>query len=368
MLGEWYDSAMRFGRVDVLPCRGRVRGARGAAETWTERSGLLLRLVALDGRVGQGEASPLPGYSRDDIEAARSALGAVTFSALPELERGEEVRGYLARLRVATAEMPASARFAVETALLDLAGQERGVPLWALFDRGAGTPVPLSALAGGADADGVTAASKAVERGVRTVKVKIAGPNLGRQVEALARIRTVIGDVALRLDANRTFAAHSVRDEFAALCEVRPELVEEPVPTEALAGLPALPVPLALDETLQDGAAFTRLEPHLSRLGCVALVLKPMALGGFAACLELAERARARGLDVTLSHLFDGPVGLAAAAHLALAVASRSRATGLAAHGGLEAWPAVPLPFLEETSVVATSSPGLGLEPLRMPS
>lgn len=330
---------------------------------------MLLRLTTRDGHVGQGEASPLPRYSRDDFDGARSALDAVDWDAVPEAEPGESGRDHVARLAAFSGVLPPSAAFALETAVLDVVAQRRAVPLWALFGDAEPSRVPLSSLLGGADdLDVVAAASRAVARGVHTVKVKLTGPRLGPQLDTLGRLRDVLGARALRLDANGTFDAATAVAELDALRACNPELVEEPVPTASLPGLGALPVPIALDESLQDAAALAGLEPHLGRLRCVALVLKPMALGGFARCLALAARARVLGLDVTFSHLFDGPVGLAAAAHLALAVGSRSRASGLDAHGGLEAWPPVALPFLDTTSVMATSSPGLGLPALEVPA
>ena len=111
-----------------------------------------------------------------------------------------------------------------------------------------------------------------------------------------------------------------------------------------------------------------RLSPRLSSLGCIAVVLKPMALGGYQTCLRLAAEAKVLGLDVTVSHLFDGPVALAAAAHLALAVASRSRASGLDLHGALAAWPPVPVPLIGSTTVLAGDAPGLGLSAVPEPT
>ncbi len=356
---------MRLERVDVLTHRGAVRGVRGAVEAWTERAGLLLRLVTSDGRVGQGEASPLPRYSADGLDAARSSLEALEWNAIPQAESGESIRAYVARLGVLTAALPPSAAFAVETALLDLVGQERDCPLWALFGGSTPAPVPLSSLVGGADDDDApNAAAKSVGRGIGTVKVKIAGPHLGRQLGTLARIREAIGDGKLRLDANGTFASSTAFAEIETLAGLDVEFVEEPMAIEALLELQTLPIPIALDESLQPSGMFERLEPFLTRLGCAALVLKPAALGGFSRCLELAERGRFRSVEPTVSHLFDGPVALAAASHLALAVASRSLASGLDWHGGLSAWPEVALPFLRPAEIVPPSSPGLGLAPL----
>ncbi|HVW26602.1 MAG TPA: enolase C-terminal domain-like protein [Polyangiaceae bacterium] len=361
--------SVRFARIDVLRYGGRARGARGAVETWSERAGLLLRLATRDGRVGQGEASPLPRYSPDTLEAAERALKRTDFEALPVAAPGEAGAPYLERLAAATTALPPSAAFAVETALLDLLGQERGVPIWALIDGAREVPVPLCALIGGADdARVVPAALAAAARGAHTIKTKIAGPALGPELDVLARVRDSIGERPLRLDANRTFTGDTVATELERLVPLNPELVEEPAPPDALLSLPASKIPLALDESLQDPAAFDRFEPHLERLRCVALVLKPMALGGFSACLRLSRRAQAADLDVTLSHLFDGPVALAAAAHLAIAAGSRTRASGLDAHGGLDAWPRVPLPFLDSTRILAASRPGLGLDLLEEPA
>jgi o-succinylbenzoate synthase len=360
---------VRFSQIHISVCRGRVHGVRGAVETWSERAGVLLRLVTPEGRVGQGEASPLPRYSSDTLQSAQRALEALDFDALPAAEDGEAAQAYLGRLSSRTSSLPPSAAFAVETALLDLLGQRRNAPIWSLFDDARRAPVPLCAMVGGADDDGVvTAAHAAATRGAHTIKVKIAGPTLGAQLDTLARVRSAIEERHLRLDANQSFTPDTCATELERLVPLHPELVEEPVPVEALLSQPSSPVPLALDESLQEPSAFDRVAPHLGRLGCVALVLKPMALGGFSACLRLARRAHQSGLDTTLSHLFDGPVALAAAAHLAIAIGSRTRASGLAAHGGLDAWPRVPLPFLDSTTVMAVDGAGLGLLPLEEPA
>jgi o-succinylbenzoate synthase len=363
---------MRIERADVLTYRGAVTGARGAATAWTEREGLLLRLVGADGKVGQGEASPLPGYSRDTIEEARTALRAVDWASVAEYEPGESVMGWLGRIVTGTPLLGGAARFAAETALLDLLGQRLGQPLWTLLRRSGEEPdvraVPLCALVGGADDPrALPAVVAAVARGVHTVKLKIVGPSLDSQWETLAAARDAIAMTPLRLDANGTLSPATAREELSSLLPLRPEFVEEPVPTAALGALARSPVPIALDESLQEPGAWETFESRLAELHCVALVLKPMALGGVGACLDLGARAAARGLDVTVSHLFDGPIALAAAAHLALAMASRSRASGLDRHGGLGAWPTVNVPHIGPTTVLVGERPGLGVAPLPEP-
>lgn len=354
------ELSRQTGRLDVA-----AAGARGI---WRERSGLLLRLTDASGRVGRGEASPLPGYSPDRVDACEAALRALKPSTLAEL--GPDPAGLVARLaRASSVISPAlpAARHALETALLDLEAQRQGEPIWALLRRAcpAARGVPsLLALAQVLDADGDDAlletATAALGRGIRTLKLKLGRRPFEQEHALLTRLRREVGPaIELRMDVNGAWigaASHLER-----LAELRPELVEEGVPAPRLAELATSPVALAFDESLQDGAALDRIARSLGRARVAALVLKPMALGGVARCLELASWARARDIDVIVSHLYDGPVALAAAAHLALAVGSPERAAGLAPHSGLSAWPRLEVPFVTAAHVLCDATPGLGI-------
>jgi hypothetical protein len=75
--------------------------------------------------------------------------------------------------------------------------------------------------------------------------------------------------------------------------------------------------------------------------------------------MELARHARALSLGVVVSHSFDGPVALTAAAALALALPT-PMAQGLAPHPGLAAWPPIRLP-IAHAALHAWNTPGLGL-------
>ena len=49
---------------------------KGAARGTTERAGIVIEARTSDGLVGRGEASPLPGMSRETVDDARAALAA----------------------------------------------------------------------------------------------------------------------------------------------------------------------------------------------------------------------------------------------------------------------------------------------------
>lgn len=307
------------------------------AHEWSARAGLLFRIRDRAGRVGLGEASPLPGYSPDTIEYCIDVLHAVE---LPDEFDPSDIPTLAARV---PATAPA-ARFAVETALYDIAGKRRGAPVSALLSDRARAPVGLNATC-----SSVGAALDAYRRGIRAFKVKVGRPGaLEAEVGLLHALREHLGPgVALRADANRAWTVREATDALAALAPIGLEYVEEPVVAGAC--LDRAPVRLALDESLADG--------DWTIGSASVLVLKPMLLGGFHRCLELSRL----GVDVVVSHLVDGPIALAACAELALAIGGRM-ACGLDRHVGLSAWPLIEVPTITDSHIVPTDRPGLGIE------
>lgn len=137
------------------------------------------------------------------------------------------------------------------------------------------------------------------------------------------------------------------------------EFVEEPVSDGRWEKLPPVSVPLGADESLQ------RRQPdcvaELAERGVGVFVLKPMVLG-LSGALAIGTTARRLGLDVVVSHAFEGPIGFAASAALAFAVGSPGLASGLGPHPGLSAWPGLRPLALAGHHLAAPSGPGLGIE------
>lgn len=361
-------------RAEVVPGGGALaRPVSNAQSTWAERRGLILRLFDEQGAMGQGEASPLPDFSADNLESAGAALRKFAARSL-EFDLEQPALGLLAEVDDLMAKEQAAARFAVETALLDLVGQRRKKPLWfvlrSVMAEAAPVPerLPLCSLVDMAsEAHALRAGEAAIERGVRTLKLKVGRPGAAALELGIAlAVRGAFGPaVRLRFDANRAFSSSEAVARLEELVQVDPEFVEEALDPGALAGLGRLPAPLALDESLLGADWLDWKGPELVSSGVVAIVLKPMLLGGFSRCLSLASRARSLGLHVVVSHLFDGPIALSATAALGLATAGADCASGLDWHSGLEGWPSVPLPMISRCEVLRSDAPGLGLSPLQ---
>lgn len=318
---------------------GAVPELANASRVWTRRRGVLVRMMS-GGLVGLGEASPLPGYSPDTLEQA--------LAELRELRLPAELTPGSVPLR------SPSARFAIDSALLDLAGKRAGVPAARLLSPASrGRVLPLAALipiAGawnGGDADAV-----------KVVKVKI-GRDLPSELERIAELRD--RGLAVRVDANRSLDAASAPRILAALAELGVSLIEEPVIPEVLSDL-RLPIPVALDETLGEPGWRQRAQQLAGKGALAALVFKPARLGGLAALRHAASAADELGTQLIVSHLLDGPVALASCWQLALALATDG-AQGLAPHPALAALtpPGIALPRSPPGAIAVGADSGLGL-------
>jgi o-succinylbenzoate synthase len=352
-----------------------TRIAASARRRWTRRDSLVVQLGSSGGYVGQGEVAPLPGYSRETLDECARSLGQLD----PTVVDGplDEALSVLARL-----DLPPAARLGLETARLDLEAQRRGVPLATMLlthlaPDHATAPVPtlplaylLSPEAPDRELDAAWA------RGYTHIKLKVGG-HFDDELGRLERLRARLGPtLRLRLDVNGGWTIPRAMERLRLLAPLSPEFVEQPV---AAAELPALvartaPVgaepaphrwpPLAADESLALADVARQL---LGAEGCATFVLKPAMLGGLTAAWRLGRQAHAQGRDVVVSHLFDGPIALHAAAALALALAAvhhrPTPAQGLAPHAGLDAWPAVSTGLLRDAQLQPSAEPGLGLPP-----
>jgi len=306
--------------VDIEFLGARLRAPFvSASGSLGDRELVLLRLEDSVGRVGFGEAAPLPDYNavsvddvREALEGCRSTLARAAGSAREEL---------LAECTELAVLPPAVA--AIDLALWDLEGRRTGQPVWRLLGARATASVEVNYTIAASDRAGAAAqAGTAKAAGFRCVKAKV---GIGDDAGRLAAIRAVLGpEVAIRLDANGAWSVQEATAALRVLAPVGIELCEEPVrglaQTRELAA--ATSVPIALDET---ASAIGALEDRV----CQAVCLKIASCGGITGVVEAARQARAAGYEIYLASTLDGPLGIAAALHAA-AVVGPEHACGLA--------------------------------------
>jgi O-succinylbenzoate synthase len=316
------------------------------------REGLVLELDDDAGRTGLGEAAPLPGFSPETLSEAEGVLRAACAELI-----GREVApdpGAIRTALPAPTACPASVRFALETALSDLAARDAARPLAAFLADGARTAVPCNAVIP-ADATGCPPGYAVVK-----VKVGVLEPEADRR-----RLEAILGaaptEVRLRLDANGAWNLRRAMAVLEGLPAARIDYVEEPLAPAHLDALDDLHrrcgLPFAVDESLADPRRWAEL---LTRDAVAAVVLKPTLLGGLSPALALAGAARASSKRVVVTTTLESGVGTTACLHLAAAVATS--ACGLGTLGLLENTLLVEAPRLADGVMHVPSGPGLGVQ------
>lgn len=334
-------------KLRVRPYRVEWAEPAGDAQRrFVHREGLVLELTDEAGRVGRGEASPLPGRAEATLAECRAALLALRPEALPF--------DFLAARTVVSPEFTAACH-ALEGALAELEALRLGVPMWQVFaracQRSSVVALDAAALVDRQELDVALAlAQRAAASGYGTLKLKIGREPLEHIVTRVRAIEAALPGVRLRLDANRTLSPGEARALARALAGSAVEFLEEPSPG---VGARDLALPLALDESVAERGF------EAACADADVLVLKPMVLG-LGRCIEIARAAHAKKLIV--SHCFDGPHAMAAARALALALGPGRPADGLGEHAALDAWRTRAPAWLTGPRIEPWSAPGSGLD------
>jgi o-succinylbenzoate synthase len=330
------------------------------------REGVLLSLRDADGRVGYGEATPLPAFGTETLDAALRSLEACAAS-LGGADPGEpeDLLGWIDRRCLLTS----TARAAIDCALHDLAAREAGQSMasWLAAKRGcrARSTVTVSALlVSGSPGALASEAQRAVEAGFRTLKLKVGVGPVSSDLERLAAVRGAVDPATrIRVDANGAWSPDQARDRLEALAPFDLEFVEQPVAADDVAGLARVrrdaTVPVAADESACSEA---ELRAVLDADAADLVILKPSATGGISRARAAVGLARAAGVEVVPTSFLDGAVAVLAALHLASSLPGSLPACGLATSALLENDLAPP-PMPEDGRLRVPREPGLGVRP-----
>lgn len=313
---------MRIEAVDVVPYAIEFAQpyvtARGALE---RREMAMLRLRTDEGLEGFGEAVPLTlrgsstlaGVVAELQSAGRELIG------LDLSEPGDE-GGHPLATRLSP---PAAA--AVELARLDLAAKLLDQPLWQLLGAASHEAVECNAtLSAGGPGPVAAEAERWAAMGFSAFKLKVGTLGDVARVEA---VRSALGAAArIRVDANGAWSVDGAVARLASMEGHGVELAEQP--SAALEDLAAVrartSVLIAADESVTDADDAVRA---VSLGACDLATVKLAKVGGVGQARRIAAI-----LPTYLSSALDGPVGIAAAAHLAQVVTAAATPTGLA-HG-----------------------------------
>lgn len=246
-----------------------------------------VKIELADGSVGWGESTPLPGYSKSDLEAVWD-----TTNNLASTWIGKEAGEILA------APLRAQDGFlftAVWTALEEAAGSipqlTGNVPLVGLTQERTGES-PEDAL------------QRVRKHGYKVFKIKVGFLSPEEDVQRLRTYQEELRDgERIRIDANQSLSEAQAAMLLDGCIPDKIELFEQPLPVSAwdeCARLAQLaPVPIMLDESITDLDSLDRT----AQSGAARIVkLKWMKQGGMFYLREMVEHARKLGLRIVLGN------------------------------------------------------------------
>lgn len=314
----------------------------------TDRAGVLVRLDDAAGRVGWGDAAPLPGFSLASRAAVVDQIKTL-HSWVADREPAPDwtdPNGTLHREIDGLGLLP-SVRFGLDLALFDLAAQAAGRTLAGAMHPDPEVTVPINALLVGEAGAVLGEAERLTAAGYRTLKLKVGRVGLGEEIELVRTLSERFPTTALRLDANQAWTMDEAVRFAEGIEGCRLDYIEEPLQNPA--DLPVLwfdtRLPLALDESLV-GTDPSGLQ---GKGWATAAVLKPTLLGGVARTLRFAAHAHALGIRPVLSGAFES--GVAMRGHVALAAATGGAPAGLDPYNRLAADVLTPRLRLDKPSV-----------------
>ncbi len=336
-------------RAHIAPVELRLRNpVVNARSRYDVRRGFLFTLELGDW-VGVGEAMPLDGFGTETLGQAEAALRRIAagVDGWPAPHSIEDCRERLDS--VAEAERSPAARHALECALLDIAARVQGLPVARLLSPEAQRSVRVNALLSAAQAGALAAeGTRACDEGFEVLKVKVGGRPFDEDLARLQALRAAVGHRAtIRIDANGSWGSDALAN-LKRFSYLDLELCEQPVAAVEVGSLRLLReagvCPIAADEAVATAEAGRAL---LEGPGPAVdlLALRPMVLGGLLNALDLARAAERGGVGSFVVSSLEGPVGRAAALHLAAALPGHRWASGLGVAALFEeAGDADPLP------------------------
>jgi L-alanine-DL-glutamate epimerase-like enolase superfamily enzyme len=215
-----------------------VRRGNGTIYPIVDRS-IVVRITTEDGTVGWGETYGICA-PRATCEIINDLLAPVTIGADPaDVERiWDELYG-LMRVRGCTNGFHVDAIAAIDIALWDLHGKQRGMPIRDLLGSTVKAIVPgyLSGLPAATLEERVALATEKYAAGHRAFKFAAAVSHEGVVAE-MAELRRALGpDAEIMVDLHWKFTAEEALELIGALMRYRPFFVEAPVKPEDHAGL-----------------------------------------------------------------------------------------------------------------------------------
>lgn len=219
------------------------------------------------------------------------------------------------------AEGPRAGRLALDLLWHDIVGRQRGQSLGEMWRLDTSKlPPGCRSFSIPADLDEFAENVRVTSRQFRVLKLKLGGGNTSFDEAIVARACEAAPHAAIFADANGGWSAGEAARLIPLLARRGLKFIEQPVHHEGgdgawrelRAALPACPLPLYADESVQQADDVLRLKGLADGVN-----VKLLKSGSFAEARTAIRFARDLGMKVMLGCMIESSIGVTAAAHLA---------------------------------------------------
>jgi L-alanine-DL-glutamate epimerase-like enolase superfamily enzyme len=288
-------------------------GIAGGEQTLARN--VLVRVRLTDGTIGLGEAAPFPAVNG---ETQRDALLAIE-AARPALVGSDGRRfRWLARSLSERTEVR-SARCALETAILDALCRHAQLSLWTFFGGAEPTLESDITITTGSPDAASSAATRAIARGFRILKVKVGGAAAAWDRDRLRAIAQAVPRARLVLDANGSLSADAAIAlvESARSVDIDVALFEQPAGAQDYDALREVRQRGRVRVAADESATCARDVVTLASEHAADVVNLKIMKSGVNESLDMAATARAHGLGLMIGGMVESKLAMTASACLA---------------------------------------------------
>ena len=277
---------------------------------------VIVKLALSDGTEGLGEAAPFPAVSGETktqaLEALRATISELTGKA------ANRWRPLCAEIYERMPECP-SAACALQSALLDAWLKSHRCSMWSFFGGAEHTLESDITLPTGGKHEAAVAATRAVGKGFRMLKVKVGAIAPELDAERLIEIAKHAPCARLILDANGAYTSDQALELLAALGNVREQVVlfEQPTARDDLEGLLHVLTESRIEVAADESARSSNDVLRLVRRGAVSAVNIKLMKSGVVESLDMIALAKAHGLRLMIGGMVESELAMSVSACVA---------------------------------------------------
>lgn len=298
---------------------------RTSKKIFKKREGLVIEYLA-GPRSFYGEAAPLPGFSKDNINDVVQRFHNIKedlyhlFAEDPSVPSFEKWQ--------TDHPLPPSLAFGIATIAYQIDAYRANKSLREFLFPAALTQLSVNALASLSSDHLITNVKKYQEQGFHTVKFKV-GSDFSTEFKQLQKVRNQCPQLKLRVDANQAWEVNEALRNCEQLSALNIEYCEEPLKKPAPRNFEKLTqnttLRFAIDESVVHSDMWKKLLPFTSYV-----IIKPMLLGTFTKIFETNRLANTHDNKTIFTTTLETELGRNVIAILASGLGSSETAHGLA--------------------------------------